>query len=301
MEAVFPISQSQCLMPLHSCFLPEFKPLDFFPRPYEKLHFHLLEFPHSHNELPGHNLITERLAYLCNPERDSHATGFLDIEEIHEYALGRFRPEVDLAGSITDRTQTGIEHQVELPHLGPVALGWPCRAQSQTVQMSRDRLQGFQHVLEAQGAMSGLCVEVAETWDYEAGYDAAQRILAKGLNPTAVFAAGDASAIGAMRAIREMGLHVPQDISMIGVDDLDSAPFQNPPLTTIRQSITELAVLGLQLLFDLLDGEKPKQTSIVMEPELIVRQSTSPPPGVENRAGTTSDPQLKSVEVPPLT
>jgi LacI family repressor for deo operon, udp, cdd, tsx, nupC, and nupG len=79
---------------------------------------------------------------------------------------------------------------------------------------------------------------------------------------------------------------------MIGVDDLDSAPFQNPPLTTIRQSITELAVLGLQLLFDLLDGEKPKQTNIVMEPDLIVRQSTSPPPGTDHRVGRISPTQV---------
>jgi DNA-binding LacI/PurR family transcriptional regulator len=184
-----------------------------------------------------------------------------------------------------DNLKTGrlaAEHLLSLGHTRIAHIAGPL-----IVQMSRDRLQGIQQALEAQGAMSGLCVEVAETWDYQAGYDAAQRILAKGLNPTAVFAAGDALAIGAIRAIREMDLHVPQDISMIGVDDLDSAPFQNPPLTTIRQSITELAVLGLQLLFDLLDGEKPKQTNNVMEPDLIVRQSTSPPPGVENRASRT--------------
>jgi LacI family transcriptional regulator len=101
--------------------------------------------------------------------------------------------------------------------------------------------------------------------------------LAKGERPTAVFAAGDALAIGAMRAIRETGLGVPEDISVVGVDDLDIAAFQNPPLTTIRQSITELAVLGLQLLFDILDAKEPGQTDIVMRPALVVRQSTSPP------------------------
>jgi DNA-binding LacI/PurR family transcriptional regulator len=189
-------------------------------------------------------------------------------------------PSVTLNNLKTGRL--AAEHLLSLGHTRIAHIAGP-----QIVLMSRDRLQGFQQVLEAQGAMSGLCVEVAETWDYQAGYDAAQRILADGQNATAVFAAGDALAIGAMRAIREMGLHVPQDISMIGVDDLDSAPFQNPPLTTIRQSITELAVLGLQLLFDLLDGETPEQTNIVMEPDLIVRQSTSPPPGVENRSGRT--------------
>jgi LacI family repressor for deo operon, udp, cdd, tsx, nupC, and nupG len=181
-----------------------------------------------------------------------------------------------------DNPKTGClaaEHLLSLGHTRIAHIAGP-----QTVRMSRDRLQGFQQVLEAHDVAPELYVEAAETWDYQAGYDAMHRILADGRNPTAVFAAGDALAIGAVRAIRETGLHVPRDISMIGVDDLDSAPFQNPPLTTIRQSITELAVLGLQLLFDLLDGEKPKQTNIVMEPDLIVRQSTSPPPGVNNRA-----------------
>ncbi len=187
-----------------------------------------------------------------------------------------------------DNVETGClaaKHLWDLGHTRVAHIGGP-----QTVQMSRDRLQGFQQVLEAQGVMSKLYVETAENWDYKAGYDGMQRILASDQNPTAIFAAGDALAIGAMRAIRETGLRVPEDISLVGVDDLDIAAFQNPPLTTIRQSITELAVLGLQLLFDLLDGKEPERTHIVMEPVLVVRQSTSPPSRVENRAGGTLPP-----------
>jgi len=174
-----------------------------------------------------------------------------------------------------DNLETGrlaAEHLLSLGHSRIAHINGP-----QTVLMSRERLQGFQQVIESQGALSRLHAETAENWDYQAGYDAMQRVLANGSNPTAVFAAGDALAIGAMRAIREAGLCVPEDISMVGVDDLDIAAFQNPPLTTIRQSINELAVLGLQLLFDILDGKEPKQTKIVMEPVLVVRQSTAPP------------------------
>jgi LacI family transcriptional regulator len=185
-----------------------------------------------------------------------------------------------------DNLETGClaaEHLLSLGHTRIAHISGP-----QSVQMSRDRLRGFHQVLEAQGVLAGLSVEAADTWDYQAGCDAMRRILDNGHSPTAIFAAGDALAIGAMCAIREAGLRIPEDISVVGVDDLDLAAFQHPPLTTIRQSITELAVLGLQLMFDLLDGNKPDQMNIVMEPVLVVRQSTSAPPGVENQAGDTS-------------
>jgi DNA-binding LacI/PurR family transcriptional regulator len=164
------------------------------------------------------------------------------------------------------------QHLLSLGHTAIAHISGP-----QTVKMSRERLAGFQQVLEAEHVVPELHVETSESWDYQAGYDAMQSILAKDLNPTAVFAAGDALAIGAMHALRERGLRVPEDISVMGVDDLDVAPYHNPPLTTIGQSITELAVLGAQLLFDILDGNQPEQAHIVMQPVLIVRQSTSPP------------------------
>ena len=82
-------------------------------------------------------------------------------------------------------------------------------------------------------------------------------------------------AIGGMHALREAGLHVPSDVSVIGLDDLAVAAFHNPPLTTIRQSLSELATLGAELLFSILDAEQVEQTAIIMEPELVVRQSTA--------------------------
>jgi DNA-binding LacI/PurR family transcriptional regulator len=146
----------------------------------------------------------------------------------------------------------------------------------QNVRMARERLRGFREPLETRGLGADLRVELVLNWDYDAGYHAMQRILDNGPRPTAVFAAGDVLAIGAMRAIREAGLSVPADISIIGVDDIDSAAYLNPPLTTIRQSISELATLGFQLLFDILNDTPSAQTTIVMDPVLIVRGSTGP-------------------------
>jgi LacI family transcriptional regulator len=191
-------------------------------------------------------------------------------------AIDRIPVPYDGPSVTLDNVRTGClaaEHLLRLGHTrffhisGPLAM---C--------MSRERLHGFQQTLEHQGIGSDPHVEQVEGWHYQDGYDAMQRVLARGLRHTALFAAGDALAIGAMHAIRQAGLRVPDDFSVIGVDDIDAAAFQNPPLTTIRQSIAELAELGLQLLLDILDGKDPARKKLVVEPVLIERESTAPPP-----------------------
>jgi LacI family transcriptional regulator len=82
-------------------------------------------------------------------------------------------------------------------------------------------------------------------------------------------------AIGAMRAVDEAGLRVPEDISIVGMDDIEVAAFQVPPLTTVRQPCAELATLGVQFLLDILAGKELAQTQMVIEPSLIVRRSTT--------------------------
>jgi DNA-binding LacI/PurR family transcriptional regulator len=82
-------------------------------------------------------------------------------------------------------------------------------------------------------------------------------------------------AIGAMRAVVDAGLRVPDDISIVGVDDIEGAAFQTPPLTTVHQRCAELATLGIQLLFDILAGKELTQNQIIIDPTLIIRQSTT--------------------------
>ena len=78
-----------------------------------------------------------------------------------------------------------------------------------------------------------------------------------------------------MQAIQEARLRVPDDISVIGLDDIEVAAYQNPPLTTVRQSFVELATLAIQLLLALIQKDQPAETQLVIEPELIERQSTA--------------------------
>ena len=117
---------------------------------------------------------------------------------------------------------------------------------------------------------------------HEPGYYATQRLLAANTPFTALFTFNDVSAIGAIRALREAGLRVPQDVSVVGFDDVQSAAFQNPALTTVRQPLNRMGVLAAEALLrrigeadGLVDHSPHKE--LMVDPELVVRESTCPP------------------------
>ena len=106
----------------------------------------------------------------------------------------------------------------------------------------------------------------------EAGYDAAQTLIAKGIPFDAVFAASDLIALGAMRAMKEHGMHIPDDVSVVGFDDIPMARFANPALTTVYQNT---ARAGELLVDALLKQNKDEPVESQMIPaSLIVRKSS---------------------------
>src|SRR5215213_11669027 len=111
----------------------------------------------------------------------------------------------------------------------------------------------------------------------EVGYSAMKNLLATGEKFTAVFAFNDISAIGAIRALEEMGLRVPADVSVLGFDDIYAAAFHNPALTTIRQPLFEMGSLAAEtLLGRLADGHDASIPEVLsVEPTLVVRNSTA--------------------------
>jgi DNA-binding LacI/PurR family transcriptional regulator len=113
----------------------------------------------------------------------------------------------------------------------------------------------------------------------EVGYQMARKLLARHASFTAIFAFNDISAIGAIQALREAGKRVPEDVSIVGFDDIQSAAYQNPGLTTVRQPLRQMGLVAaetlLQRISGTVKGNYPKE--IVVQPELIVRQTTAPP------------------------
>jgi len=113
---------------------------------------------------------------------------------------------------------------------------------------------------------------------YEEGYAFGKKLIDRGHPFTALFAFNDVSAIGAMRALLDAGLRVPDDVSVVGFDDIQSAAFHNPGLTTVRQPLREMGQIAARVLLERLAGGEPGPEVVTVEPELVVRGSTGPAP-----------------------
>ncbi|HKS21160.1 MAG TPA: LacI family DNA-binding transcriptional regulator [Thermoanaerobaculia bacterium] len=112
---------------------------------------------------------------------------------------------------------------------------------------------------------------------YQEGYAFGQKLLARRMDFTALFAFDDASAIGAIRAFFDAGLRVPEDVSVVGFDDIQIAAFHNPRLTTVRQPLREMGRIAARVVLERINGsERSDGSFVVVEPELIVRDSTGP-------------------------
>jgi DNA-binding LacI/PurR family transcriptional regulator len=118
-----------------------------------------------------------------------------------------------------------------------------------------------------------------EGTDYtpEIGYTYGKALMARGVSFTALVAYNDISAIGAMRIFQEKGLRIPEDVSIVGFDDISIAAFAIPALTTVRQPLEEMGRIAAQTLLDRIDETHAYVEEIAVEPKLIVRQTTGPP------------------------
>jgi LacI family repressor for deo operon, udp, cdd, tsx, nupC, and nupG len=125
-----------------------------------------------------------------------------------------------------------------------------------------------------------LCIQLeADSWSPQVGYEPMRVLLERTHNFTAIFCFNDISAIGVIRAIHDAGMRVPDDISVVGFDDIISAAYQKPSLTTVRQPLREMGSEGAQILLELIaNPQKDSAPEVIMQPELIVRESTGPAP-----------------------
>jgi LacI family transcriptional regulator len=139
-----------------------------------------------------------------------------------------------------------------------------------------DRLLGFHQALAAYGLASELRLELPGDFSEEAGLRAGERLAALTPLPTAVFAANDAMAIGCLAALRSRGLRVPDDLSLVGFDDIPIARYLTPALTTVQVPIAEIGGRALDRLVAVMQGvSEPKHE--VIEPTLAIRASTAAP------------------------
>lgn len=168
-----------------------------------------------------------------------------------------------------DNVKAAFDAVTHLIRLGYRRIGTITGTLSSTASL--DRKEGYLRALLDHGLTVDKNLIVEGDFTEESGYTAMQQLVTA--QPDAVFAASDVMAFGAMRAVHEMGLRIPEDIAFVGFDDLPPATLADPPLTTIHQPIVEFGEKAVEILIDLIEnGVKPPRR-VIMDTELVVRES----------------------------
>jgi len=151
-----------------------------------------------------------------------------------------------------------------------------------------DKASGYERYLGLQGALADLGVGLKDSlvrfgdFRTSSGREGAMELLGLPSPPTALVTANNQMTLGALMAVKEMGLRIPDDVSVVGFDDPEWAPLTDPPLTTLAQPTYEMGVEAVKLLLDRIEGEQDGRTRrVLLEPWLVVRESTAPPGGGE--------------------
>ncbi|XXG05832.1 LacI family DNA-binding transcriptional regulator [Micromonospora sp. SH-82] len=142
---------------------------------------------------------------------------------------------------------------------------------------SRARLDGYRAALDAAGVPVDDSLVRPGNFYHEAGYTAGTQLLALPDPPTAIFASSDQMALGVYEAVRKRGLRVPDDVSVVGFDDLPEVRWCSPPLTTVRQPLAEMGMLAARTVLRLAQGEKIESPRVELATELVVRDSAAAP------------------------
>jgi LacI family transcriptional regulator len=143
---------------------------------------------------------------------------------------------------------------------------------------TEDRRRGYRAALAAAGILPDPTLEQEAEPEITPGRAAAEQLLDLSEPPTAIFAFNDNIAIGAIQAARARGLRVPEDLSIVGFDDVEHATIVTPALTTVRQPLAEMGRTGVSLLMRLLEGQRFETLHVELATRLVVRDSTAPPP-----------------------
>ncbi|GAB4402771.1 MAG: substrate-binding domain-containing protein [Anaerolineales bacterium] len=167
--------------------------------------------------------------------------------------------------------QIATEHLLSLGHTRIAYIASP-----NNVNSSQARMEGYRAALEAAGIAFDPALVADGDGRPAAAMRATEHLLSRGVRPTAIFCYNDMTAIGTMRALRKAGIRVPDDISVVGYDDIPIVEYLDPPLTTIRQRKYDMGCMAMDMLLRLLNGATDVQ-DVTIEPTLVVRESTSAP------------------------
>ncbi len=165
-------------------------------------------------------------------------------------------------------TQVVVEHLISLGHSQFCEISGPLNWYSAQL-----RHRACLETLKVHGIDQPIHIE--GNWSTPGGYQATRRLLEQGNRFSAVIAANDSMALGAYRALHQAGLRVPDDVSVVGFDDILEAAYFTPPLTTVSHDYIQLGALGFEYLMRLMDDSETRIEQNLIRPKLIVRESTA--------------------------
>jgi LacI family transcriptional regulator len=182
-------------------------------------------------------------------------------------------PNVQVDEVLADNQNGGwlaTRHLIDLNHRSIACIAGPTG-----VRLSSERVAGYRQALESADIVYDPKWVVEGDFQYQSGYAAAKKLFHSQPSPTAIFACNDLMAIGAYRFAHEKKMRVPEQLSIVGFDDVRLAAYTNPPLTTVRQSKREMGTQAAKLLLERIAQQDLKPRQVILGTELVIRRSTA--------------------------
>lgn len=192
-------------------------------------------------------LITNQIPFVMHGRHEDPRVSFVDIDNV-------------------TGAHTAVTHLVRLGRRRIALITGPSGSLA-----AEDRKRGYLDALQQRRVPVDRSLIIHGDFTETSSYEAMQRLLP--YEPDAVFVASDSMALGALRALREAGKRVPDDIAMVGFDDMPQAATADPPLTTIRQPIQRTGALAVEMLIDILENGAEPARRVILPTELVIRAS----------------------------
>jgi LacI family transcriptional regulator len=216
----------------------------------------------------GGGLVDERYLSMIGPKLESFRNRGAAIVTMGSHLFPSLAVEVDNSQAVQDAT----EYLISLGHHSIAYISGPTH-----VTTSELRFKGYCAALESHHLEINPGLILPGNYSYDSGLIAAHQVVSLSEKPTAILASNDMMAIGCAVGLRNEGWRIPQDVSLMGIDDITPAVFIDPPLSTIALPLYEQGAKGMEYLVKLRNGEVPPNQTIMLPHKLIVRTSTAPP------------------------
>lgn len=196
-------------------------------------------------------------------------------QKIPLVVVDRYIPDLAVDTVLIDNAHGGWLATHHLIELGHRRIG--CITGPSDLSLSAERVTGYRCALQEAGLPVNETLIIKGNFQFETGYQAAQQFLTGPTPPTAIFACNDLMAIGAINAAIKQGWQVPQQLSVIGFDDIRMAAYTTPLLTTVAQPKYEMGFIATAMLLERIHTQEMAPRQKLLDTQLVVRESTAPP------------------------